>query len=475
MRKFSSALLVLALVGAAQLVVLSAASAQTCDPTVEICDPSPAPSPTDPTPTTDPSPTPTTDPTTPPPSPTGDPSPSAKPSASQLGPSAKPSGSVAAASAASEGCGSSNPAAGAAMHLTAPNPPYVVPEPTGMTGPQNTGRVEAILSGWEGPSRVPRAKAFLAIAGPFPVAGPASWSNDWHAYRPCPYPHLHRGLDIFAARGTPTVASEDGQVTQIVSNAISGLAVEIQDRSGIQYFYAHLSAFVLGLHTGQLVTQGQVIGFVGNTGDAAGGAYHLHFEIQPGGLAMPPKPVVDRWLLVAERRATVLVSKGRDGLAEEKQTETVVSVMGLLGEAVAAGLAKAPLHTRAASSRSALPVIPLGGATALLGVGAALGILRFRRRRAGPAGRRASADAEVQETPAALLARMVLALDSPEWPPELTDDMPEDGVVVAEPGALQSEAVVSPAGPGKLSLIGIGLLAGMMLTRRSPWSRRPPR
>ena len=43
-------------------------------------------------------------------------------------------------------------------------------------------------------------RAFLRLAGPFPLAGPAAWSNDWHAYRPCPYPHLHEGLDMFAQR-----------------------------------------------------------------------------------------------------------------------------------------------------------------------------------------------------------------------------------------------------------------------------------
>jgi hypothetical protein len=326
---------------------------------------------------------------------------------------------------------------------------------------------------------LPRAKAFLAIAGPFPVAGPASWSNDWHAYRPCPYPHLHRGLDIFAARGTPTVATEDGRVTQIVSNAISGLAVEIQDRSGIQYFYAHLSAFVRGLHRGQLVKQGQVIGFVGNTGDAAGGAYHLHFEIQPGGLAMPPKPVVDRWLLVAERRAEVLVSKGRAALADEKKAETALSVIGLLGDAVAAGLATAPIQTRAASSWSSLPMAPLAGAVVLVGVGLALGLLRFKRRRVGRAARvlrvprAGSAGPEADGTAAALLARMVLELDSPEWPPQLMEHAVEEAPAEAE--MADPEVARSPARPRKMSLIGLGLLAVMMLARRAPRSPRAPR
>ena len=338
-----------------------------------------------------------------------------------------------------------------------------------MAGPQDTGRVEAVLSRWKGPSRISRAKAFLEVAGPFPVAGPSSWSNDWHAYRPCPYPHLHRGLDIFAAPGTPTVATEDGRVTQIVSNAISGLAVEIQDRSGIQYFYAHLSAFARGLHTGQLVRQGQVLGFVGNTGNAAGGAYHLHFEIQPGGAAMPPKPVVDRWLLVAERRAEVLVSKGRGALAEEKDKEVALSVMGLLGETVAAGLAEAPIDRQTASSRSPLPVAPVGGAAAILLIALVLGVLRFKHRR--PPARAASRHGqELEETPAALLARMVLDLESPEWPPDISEDIP---AVAA--GPLEAEPASSSARLRRMSTASLGLLAVMMLALRPRRTPRGPR
>ena len=276
-------------------------------------------------------------------------------------------------------------------------------------------------------------------------------------------------MDIFAARGTPAVATEDGRVTQIVSNAISGLAVEIQDGSGIQYFYAHLSAFARGLHTGQRVKQGQVLGFVGNTGNAAGSAYHIHFEIQPGGLAMPPKPIVDRWLLVAERRAEVLVSKGRGALADQKDQEVALSVIGLLGETVAAGLTDAPIDARTTSSRSSFPVAPVGGAAAILLIAVLLGVLRFKHKR--PPARAASRHGQdPEEAPAALLARMVLDLESPEWPPDLSEDIP---AVAA--GPLEAEPAASSTRLSRMSAASLGLLAVMMLALRPRRTSRGPR
>jgi len=147
------------------------------------------------------------------------------------------------------------------------------------------------------------------VSQPFPVAGLAWWHDDWHAYRCCPYPHLHQGLDLFSPFGTPVLAVADGVVTQRVSGPISGLGVEIQAASGTQYFYAHLSGFAPGLAVGQQVRMSQVLGYVGNTGNARRTSPHLHFEIQPGGVPVPPMPIVDQWLAAAERRAEALVAE----------------------------------------------------------------------------------------------------------------------------------------------------------------------
>jgi murein DD-endopeptidase MepM/ murein hydrolase activator NlpD len=172
-------------------------------------------------------------------------------------------------------------------------------------GPETTAGLERILARSTGAGSI-RA-AFLRIAGPFPVAGPARWANDWHVRRCEPYPHLHEGLDIFAEAGTPVVAVADGRVSQSANDAIAGLSVEIVDGDGVQYFYAHLSRIAAGVSVGDPVETGDVLGYVGATGNAMGGPPHLHLEVQPGGVPVPPKPYVDRWLAISIRRAPSMI------------------------------------------------------------------------------------------------------------------------------------------------------------------------
>jgi len=166
------------------------------------------------------------------------------------------------------------------------------------------------------PNGVPRLDDVLSVVAPFPVAGLAWWQNDWHAYRCCPYPHLHQGLDLFAPRGTPVVAAADGIVSQRVNGPISGMAIEITDAGRTQYFYAHLSGFGPDISLGTHVYLGQVVGYVGNTGNASLTIPHLHFEVQPDGIPVPPMPYVDQWLIQSEQRAEALVAQrtGRTGL-----------------------------------------------------------------------------------------------------------------------------------------------------------------
>jgi murein DD-endopeptidase MepM/ murein hydrolase activator NlpD len=173
-------------------------------------------------------------------------------------------------------------------------------------GPASTTDLEGILARSTG--KVGSiGSAFLRVAGPFPVAGPARWTNDWHARRCEPYPHLHQGLDIFAEGGTPVVAARDGRISQRADHAIAGLSVEITGGDGVQYFYAHLSQIAEGVSVGDRVETGDVLGYIGATGNAFGGPPHLHLEIQPGGVPVPPKPYVDRWLAISERRARGMV------------------------------------------------------------------------------------------------------------------------------------------------------------------------
>jgi murein DD-endopeptidase MepM/ murein hydrolase activator NlpD len=155
-------------------------------------------------------------------------------------------------------------------------------------------------------------EAWIRSVGPFPVAGPSRWGNDWHASRCEPYPHLHQGIDIFAPHGSPVVAIEDGLITQKASGSISGLGVEIVNRTGVQFFYAHLSRFHPALAIGSRVEQGDVLGYIGTTGNAQGTSPHVHLEVQPGGVPVPPKPYVDRWLMAAERTAARMLRASED-------------------------------------------------------------------------------------------------------------------------------------------------------------------
>jgi hypothetical protein len=187
------------------------------------------------------------------------------------------------------------------------------------------------------------------------VAGLAYWLDDWHAYRCCPIPHLHQGLDLMAARGTPLLSVANGVISEKQFDPVwSGLAVGITDRFGTRYLYFHMSAWAPGIKLGQTVRAGEVIGYVGNTGDAQGGPYHLHFEVHPAGQgAVPPKPYVDRWLDDAQLRAIKLVKRVTGKQVTDKDLNLTAWRNRLLelakNELVAANIG-AVLQVRAAST-----------------------------------------------------------------------------------------------------------------------------
>lgn len=151
------------------------------------------------------------------------------------------------------------------------------------------------------------------VLAPFPVAGPARYGNDWGAPRHGPGPVLrrHEGTDIFAPRGTPVVASAKGVITRVGRNTeIGGNSVRVTSHSGY-FYYSHLDGFASGIRQGLTVEVGDLLGFVGTTGNARGTPPHLHFEIHPnGGEAVPPLPHLDRWLEEARTHAQVFL--GRD-------------------------------------------------------------------------------------------------------------------------------------------------------------------
>lgn len=90
----------------------------------------------------------------------------------------------------------------------------------------------------------------------------------------------HDAIDIHAPRGTPVVAVADGEVIKLHRGARGGLSIYQLDADGrTRYYYAHLDRYAEGVREGMPVRGGDVIGYVGDTGNAQPGDYHLHFAI----------------------------------------------------------------------------------------------------------------------------------------------------------------------------------------------------
>ncbi len=127
----------------------------------------------------------------------------------------------------------------------------------------------------------------------FPVQGPCSFENTWHAPRGTN--RLHIGVDIIAKEGNLLYAVADGTITKMYSTAtdkLAGNGVRITAANGTYFFYGHMSRVADGITVGTKVKAGQVVGYVGKTGGT--NTPHLHFEIHPlGGEAIDPTPAVD--------------------------------------------------------------------------------------------------------------------------------------------------------------------------------------
>jgi murein DD-endopeptidase MepM/ murein hydrolase activator NlpD len=91
---------------------------------------------------------------------------------------------------------------------------------------------------------------------------------------------LHEAIDILAPRGTPVVAVEDGVIAKLFESVRGGLTVYLFDPSRTYaYYYAHLDRYEDRLREGQEVERGDVIGYVGTSGNAPPDTPHLHFTI----------------------------------------------------------------------------------------------------------------------------------------------------------------------------------------------------
>jgi len=90
----------------------------------------------------------------------------------------------------------------------------------------------------------------------------------------------HEAIDILAPKGTPVVAVADGRVAKLFDSRPGGLTVYQFDSSErLAYYYAHLDRYADGLQEGQWLRRGQLLGYVGSTGNASPEAPHLHFAV----------------------------------------------------------------------------------------------------------------------------------------------------------------------------------------------------
>ena len=115
--------------------------------------------------------------------------------------------------------------------------------------------------------------------------GAVSFINDWGF--PRSGGRKHRGNDLFAPMRQPLKAVTNGSIL-LRRGGLGGKALWLSADNGVDYYYAHLNGYAAGISTGVRVSRGQVIGYNGNTGNAYGGAPHLHFQLHPNGRTGSP-------------------------------------------------------------------------------------------------------------------------------------------------------------------------------------------
>jgi murein DD-endopeptidase MepM/ murein hydrolase activator NlpD len=228
------------------------------------------------------------------------------------------------------------------------------PVPPRPPEPANQG---ATIPGGPVRSIPPNVKAQLTSAGfVFPVFGSVSFGDSFGAPRPDVQGGWHHGEDVFAPLGSPVLAVASGTLYSIGWNKIGGYRLWLRDRAGDEFYYAHLSAYSPLAIEGNQVTAGDVIGFVGKTGDAEGGSPHLHFEIHPASMiglgydgVVAPYPFLLAWrhladISFADGRIYVPSRRGVPKLpppgAVLLQAEDIAATSGLVPGALARTLAR---------------------------------------------------------------------------------------------------------------------------------------
>jgi hypothetical protein len=221
----------------------------------------------------------------------------------------------------------------------------------------------------------------------------------------------HHGDDLFAPLGTPVVAVATGTMNRVGWEKLGGWRVWVRDGSGDEFYYAHLSGYAPHDLRSNRVKAGEVIGFVGNTGDAFTTSPHVHFEIHPRQLlrlgyrgAVDPTRYLDHWTHLAHvhvplpvypplPRAPLLRQEARYVFREllaarhlirraPKQSDRprIAVPAGANGPPVAAPPLQAVAPLAGRRQDGAVPTIELLAALAMVGAAAVLLIPVVRRR-----------------------------------------------------------------------------------------------
>jgi murein DD-endopeptidase MepM/ murein hydrolase activator NlpD len=142
----------------------------------------------------------------------------------------------------------------------APAPSPAVPRPVRPTGPL--------------PADLAQRDLLVPVQGITPEALSDTFDDARSAGR------IHDAIDIMAPRNTPVVAVEDGRIAKLFTSDMGGLTIyQFDPTEAYSYYYAHLDHYAPGIKEGDRVSRGQVIGYVGSTGNASPDGPHLHFAI----------------------------------------------------------------------------------------------------------------------------------------------------------------------------------------------------
>lgn len=138
---------------------------------------------------------------------------------------------------------------------------------------------------------ISRDLLFATMAMPVQDLRPRDISDTWGAPRDGGE-RKHRGIDLFAPRGTQIVAVADGVIEFIGLYPKGGRCVWLSTGQGVFFYYAHMDRWAAGIYEGMEVRKGDVLGYVGNTGNAITTPPHLHFGIYEGDEALNPYPIL---------------------------------------------------------------------------------------------------------------------------------------------------------------------------------------